>query len=159
MGQFLFCMMYTRKEVSLIRKKFWTSFGQYMRPVSDINGNTINWLNYKTGLKDLYFRLDATNLQASIAIELRHTDAVVQQHYFEQLQQTRSILEKITGEEWDWQLHLHDDDGNIVSRVSKTLSGLNIFNEAYWPAIISFLKPRIIALHKFWMRVKDGFEG
>jgi hypothetical protein len=27
-----------------------------------------------------------------------------------------------------------------------------------WPAIISFLKPRIIALDAFWSQAKYGFE-
>jgi hypothetical protein len=30
--------------------------------------------------------------------------------------------------------------------------------EGDWPAIISFLKPRIIALDEFWENVKPGFE-
>jgi hypothetical protein len=128
-----------------------------MRPVKGAGGDPINWLNYKTGLRHLYFRMDTGNDSVSIAIELRHPDTTQQQHYFGQLQQVKVVLEQSTSEKWNWQLHEHDDDGNTVSRVSKTVKGVNIFNEAEWPAIISFLKPRIIALDHFWMLVKDGF--
>ncbi|MBN8676116.1 MAG: DUF4268 domain-containing protein [Chitinophagales bacterium] len=150
--------MYSRQEASLIRKRFWTSFGQYMRPVKGAEGDTVNWLNYKTGIKHIYFRMDAGQQNASIAIELKHTDTALQQHYFEQLSQLRTILEQITGETWEWQLHTTDEDGNRISRISTSLTAVNIFKEADWPSIISFLKPRIMALDEFWMMVKEQFE-
>ncbi len=150
--------MYTRQEASLIRKQFWTSFGQYMRPLPGANGDTVNWLNYKTGIRHLYFRMDADTKQASISIELRHADPLLQQKYFEQLLQLKNLLEPETGEEWQWELHQPDEDGNMVSKISTTLANVNIFNNADWATIISFLKPRILALDKFWDLVKDGFE-
>jgi hypothetical protein len=150
--------MYTRQEASLIRKQFWTSFGQYMRPLPGANGDTINWLNYKTGIRHLYFRMDADTKQASISIELRHADPLLQQQYFEQLLQLKNLLEQATGEGWQWQLHKPDEDGNMVSKICTTLANINIFNNADWPTIISFLKPRILALDRFWDTVKDGFE-
>jgi hypothetical protein len=150
--------MYSRQQASLIRKKFWTSFGQYMRPLPGAEGDAINWLNYKTGIRHLYFRMDANTERASVAIELRHTDLSLQQQYFEQLQQVKILLEEQTGEEWQWELHQTDEDGNTVSRVSIALDKVNIFNTTDWPMIISFLKPRILALDKFWDAVKDGFE-
>jgi hypothetical protein len=150
--------MYTRQEASLIRKQFWTSFGQYMRPLPGANGDTINWLNYKTGIRHLYFRMDADTKQASISIELRHADPLLQQQYFEQLLQLKNLLEQATGEGWQWQLHKPDEDGNMVSKICTTLANINIFNNADWPTIISFLKPRILALDRFWDAVKDGFE-
>lgn len=129
-----------------------------MRPVKGAEGDTVNWLNYKTGIKHIYFRMDAGQQNASIAIELKHTDTALQQHYFEQLSQLRTILEQITGETWEWQLHTTDEDGNRISRISTSLTAVNIFKEADWPSIISFLKPRIMALDEFWMMVKEQFE-
>jgi len=151
--------MYSRQEASRIRKNFWTRFGQYIRPVTGANDDTVNWLNYKTGIRHLYFRMDAGTEAASIAIEMRHPDPVQQEQYFEQLLQLKNILEQKTGEQWDWQLQVNDEDGNTISRVRKEIEGVNIFREEDWPAIISFLKPRIIALDAFWQLVKDGFEG
>ncbi|MCY7309326.1 MAG: DUF4268 domain-containing protein, partial [Chitinophagaceae bacterium] len=104
-----------------------------------------------------YFRMDADINYASIAIELTHPDSLMREKHYEQLRQVKKILEKSTGEEWNWQLY-QEQDGNILSRVSKMLPGVNILNENDWPAIISFFKARIIALDKFWMMVKDGFD-
>jgi hypothetical protein len=150
--------MYTKQQASLIRKKFWTSFGQYMRPLPGAGGESVNWLNYKTGIRHLYFRMDADNKQASVSIELKHPDTLLRQHYFQQLQQVKKILEQSTGEQWLWDAEQTDEDGNSISRIGIGLKNVNIFQESDWPAIISFLKPRIMALDEFWEQVKDGFE-
>jgi hypothetical protein len=149
--------MYTRQEASHMRKKFWTSFGQYMRPLPGANGETVNWLNYKTGIKHLYFRMNADTERASVSIEIRHPDLLLQQQYFQKLRQVKNMLEEQTGEEWQWQLHQPGEDGNIISRIISTAEEVNIFNTNDWATIISFLKPRLLALNKFWYEVKDVF--
>lgn len=150
--------MYSKQEVSLINKRFWTNFGQYMGPIAGADGAKVNWLNYKTGIRHIYFRMDVENSNASIAIELRHSDEALRRHYFEQLQQLKGLLEQTTGEEWQWEPDQKGEDGNIITRISETIIGVNIFREADWPAIISFLKPRMIALDEFWVMVKDALE-
>ena len=150
--------MYTRQEASLIRKKFWTSFGLYMRPVHGAEGDTVNWLNYKTGIRHIYFRMDADNQHVSVAIELAHPDADTRLLYYEQLHALRTVFTEMMGEEWDWQSRITDEHGTVISRISKTLSGVSIFDESRWPDMISFLKPRMIALDNFWLMVKDGFD-
>jgi hypothetical protein len=44
-----------------------------------------------------------------------------------------------------------------VSRIYTAAEGVNIYRKEDWPAIISFFKPRIIALDAFWTEVKEGF--
>jgi hypothetical protein len=149
--------MYSKQEASRLRQKFWTQFGQYMRPVAGAEGDVINWLNYKTGIRQLYFRMDVDNKQATIAIELRHTDLAEQQYYFQKFRKFEKLIHQSVGENWHWQLHTTDEDGKTVSRIATVLKEVNIFNTADWSAIISFLKPRIIALDRFWNLVKEGF--
>lgn len=150
--------MYGKQEASQLRKNFWTSFGQYMKPILNADDKKVNWLNYKTGIKHLYFRMDAGNNQAMIAIELRHPDPGLQQLYFEKFRQLEKFFHKTVGEKWNWQLHIADEDGRVISRIYKSINGVNIFNTADWPLIISFLKPRIMALDNFWNTVKEQFE-
>jgi hypothetical protein len=149
--------MYSKQEASLIRKDFWTSLGLYMRPLPGADGEPVNWLNYKTGIRHFYFRMDANNKIASIAIELHHPNSELRQHYFIQLQQLQSILVQETGEEWEWEPNSFDEDGKPFSRIGTSINGVNIFNKADWPAIISFLKPRMVALDAFWSLVKEAF--
>jgi hypothetical protein len=151
--------MYSRQEASQLRQEFWTSFGQYMLPVLSAEGERINWTNYKTGEKDIFFKMHADNKKASIGIELTHKEAGIQQLYFEQFQELKNILETAVGEEWDWQLHTLNDNGRLVSKIFTDIGHVSIFKKEDWPALISFFKPRLIGLDEFWSSVKYGFEA
>lgn len=148
--------MYTKQEASLIKKKFWTTFGQYMKPVANAEGETINWINYKTGIRHIYFRMDATNKEATIGIELREEDTALRYQQYNIFLQLKSVLMEELQEEWEWNKDVIDEDGNTISRISIALPNVSVFNEADWPAIISFFKPRIIALDAFWYMAKDS---
>ncbi len=75
--------MYTKQQTSGLRQEFWTAFGQYMSPVLSEDGEKINWINYKTGVKDVFFKMNAANKFADISIELTHADVEMQQLFFE----------------------------------------------------------------------------
>lgn len=150
--------MYSKQEASLLRKEFWTTFGQYMRPVANSDGEFINWVNYKTGSKHIYFRMDADNNGASVAIELRHPDAAMRNDFFEKFNQLKTMLHQITDEQWNWKATAIDENGKAFSSIGIAINNVSVFNKKDWPAIISFLKPRIIALDSFWNLVKDGFQ-
>lgn len=149
--------MYTKQEASLIRKKFWTTLGRYLQPVPNAEGENINWINYKTGVKDIYFRMDVDKDMAQIGIEIKHTANSIDNNFYEQLANMRSMLESSVGETWEWQPEAYDEFGAGLSRIYTEKTGVNIFKESDWPAIISFLKPRIIGLDNFWLQVKDVF--
>jgi hypothetical protein len=150
--------MYSRAETSKIRTDFWITFGQYMKPVPNAQGRRINWPNYRTGVKDIYFRMRAEREFASIGIELGHADEEMQELFFDQFAQLKKLLVASVGEEWDWKLHAKNEHGQTISKIEKVLPGVNVMEQPDWPKIISFLKPRIIALDGFWDNVKPGFE-
>lgn len=129
-----------------------------MKPIHSVSGETRNWVNYKTGVKDIFFRMDFDKSKAYISIEICHADPETRQYFYEQLVGLKKILENTTGEEWDWHTSQQNASALRTSQISKTLSGVTIFNESDWPSVISFFKPRIIALDEFWYLVKDSFE-
>jgi hypothetical protein len=151
--------MYSKQEAAQLKQQFWTTFGQYMRPVLSPSGEKINWINYKTGEKDIYFRMHADNKKASIAIELTHKDEGLQALYFEQFQQLKTLLHNALQEEWIWQLHVNDEQGKSISRIYTEINDVSIFKQTDWPQLISYFKPRIIALDECWSNVKDIFEA
>ena len=150
--------MYIRQEISKQKQAFWTAFGQYMQPVLSAEGLPVNWINYKTGVAGINFRMDADNMHASISIVLSNKDKQVQEAHYEQLVQLKTILRNAIGEDWLWQPTVQDEYGKTMSRVGKTLSPININNSEDWPTLISFFKPHIMALDAFWSEVKYGFQ-
>ena len=129
-----------------------------MTPVSSADGEKVNWVNYKTGVKSVAFRMDADNRTAFIAIELTHKDTGIQQLYFDQFAELRTILEETIGEQWTWALLQPDEFGRPVSRIYTELKEVSVLNRSDWPALISFFKPRIIALDAFWSMARYSFE-
>ena len=149
--------MYTREEASAIRQSFWTRFGQYMQPVPSAGGDKVSWSNYKTGVRNIYFRLKAERTFAAVAIEITHPDQELRDQYYSRFKELRSMLHEISGESWDWEENIINSDGNHVSSISVNIKNVDVLKQSDWPAIISFFKPGIISLDAFWNDVKDIF--
>jgi len=101
--------------------------------------------------------MDADDKKTIIAIEIDHPQEEQRLHYYKQFLSLKKLLESTTGYTWQWNETLHTEH-KTISSISQQLDNIKVLNQANWPAIISFLKPRIIALDIFWDLVKDGFE-
>jgi len=130
-----------------------------MAPLPSAGGLKINWINYKTGFPNVSFKMDAGTSGAQIAIVLSHPDAGIRQLYFEQFMQIRHLLHDELGEEWQWEDNGKDEYDRPVSRISKQLDHVNVFQKEDYPALISFFKQRIMALDSFWDTAKYIFDA
>jgi hypothetical protein len=151
--------MFKRDEASRIKEEFWTTFGRYMSPIPSAEGLKINWVNYHTKVKDVYFRMETGAKAASISISIEHRDPAIQELYFEQFLELKSLLHATLEEEWLWQLRASLADDKVVSRIYKEISDVSVFNKDDWSELISFFKPRMIALDSFWENAKYSFEA
>lgn len=149
--------MYTKEQASKLKAQFWTSFGQYMKPIPGASGMPVNWMNYKTGIKHIHFKMDADDKKATIAIEISHPQEEQRLYYYNHFLSLKKLLESTTGFNWQWKETLNTEH-KTISIISQQLDDTKVLNQANWPAIISFLKPRMMALDIFWDLVKDGFE-
>ena len=151
--------LYSREETKKLKERFWTSFGQFMSLVPGEEGTKINWINYKTGIKHLYFRMEAEGKAARIGIEVSHPDEGIRALMYEQLLAYKAVLHAELDEEWIWEEVHQDMYGKEIARVSLSMEGkASIFNQSDWPTLISFFKPRIVALDRFWTIAQYGFE-
>jgi hypothetical protein len=152
--------MYTREEISKQKQAFWTAFGRYMQPIQSADGLPVTWLNYKTGISGIHFKMDASRDHAFIMVQLSHPNPATQQLHYDQFTQLKTLLQETLGEtDWTWQPPALDAQGKTTAGIIKTLPRVNIHHQADWSAIISFLKPRLIALDEFWSMVKYSFES
>jgi Domain of unknown function (DUF4268) len=152
--------MYSKQEAAQLRQEFWTTFGQYMSPILSADGERVNWINYKTGEKDLSFKMEADNRHAIIAVELSQKDLGIQEIYFEQLAELKKLMESALGEPWIWARKVSDPQtGRVVSRVYRELYPVNLFRKDDWPVLISFFKERLLGLDRFWNDARYSFEA
>lgn len=149
--------MYTKQEASAIRQAFWTTFGQYLSPIQGAGGNRINWVNYKTGIRNVFIKMDATGMETNIAIVLTHKERERQLGIYNKLLVMKPELENALKEEWIWDRDAYQE-GRMVCRIYKSLPGVNIFKKDDWPLMITFLKDRIIGLDRFWFNNKELLE-
>lgn len=150
--------MYSREEAKRIKESFWTSFGQYMAPIPSSDGEKVTWVNYKTGIRYLFFRMEASNKIAQIGIEIAHPDEGIRALVFEQFKEFKAVLNAELDEEWIWDDLHFDEYGKATARIYTEARGLSVFKKEDWPELIQFFKPRIIALDSFWSMAKYGFE-
>jgi Domain of unknown function (DUF4268) len=148
--------MYSKEQTAKLTTQFWTNFGQYLKPIPGAAGQPVNWINYNTGIRNIHFKMEVTTTKAVIAIEISHTKESERLQCYHQFVALKKILET-TIPSWHWNETLATNH-KTISSITQQLDDVNILNQADWPAIISFLKPRIIALDEFWDLVKDGFE-
>jgi len=150
--------VYSREEVKQLKQLFWTKFGQFMALHMSADDEKVNWINYKTGVKHLYFKMDADKKLAKIAIVWSHPDAGIRALMAEQFLQYKALLHATLGEEWAWDMDAYDEYGKPVCQIYKTLADHSIFKEAEWGELIAFFKPRMIALDEFWSSAKYAFD-
>lgn len=150
--------MYSKQQASLVRQQFYTSLGLYMAPVLSAEGGKQNWLNYKTGVRHIFIRTDTPSRDASIGLLLTHPDPATRLEQFEQFLVLRPLLQHTDEIRWIWQKEALNQTEQPISRIYAEFKGGSVLNKADWPALISFFKPRLIALDAFWSQVKFQFE-
>ncbi len=151
--------MFTREEASHLRQEFWTSFGQYMNPVLSTDGMKINWINYRTTMKDIHFRMDNNSKTATVSIALEHNDPEIRELHFQQFEEFKTLLHATLQEEWGWQLHAPLKESKVTSQIYKEHTCVSVLNKDQRPELISLFKPPMIALDSFWGNAKYSFEA
>ena len=150
--------MFSKEDAYRIKKDFWISYGTYMKLQMNAEGTRINWINYKTDVKGVYFRTDVERKFTEVSIEISHPDPSVQLMIYEQFEEYENVLEGYLGEKWIWTKEDYDDDGKQIATIKTRLENVSIFRDTDWPQIIPFLKDRMINLDEFWCDHKESFE-
>jgi Domain of unknown function (DUF4268) len=150
--------MYTQRQASQIKQEFWTTFGHYMMPVPNANGEKANWINYKTGNRFIHVKSDAGSETAFIAIEIHLPKNVLHQLYVEQFLRQQKLFQSLAGEDWNWQSSDFPETNKSTVIISKKITGASIFDKGCWPVLISFFKQSITGFDAFWEMAKYGFD-
>lgn len=150
--------MFDKSTASKTRSRFWTIFGKLLSPIPNAEGTPINWINYKTSIKGISFKMDVNNKFAQIGIDITHKDEGIRNLYYEQFEEFKFLLETELNETWTWTKDTTDSSGTLIASIYTKLNNVNIYNEDDWQSIFAFFKTRIIALDAFWVDAKDIFK-
>ncbi|QES89718.1 DUF4268 domain-containing protein [Rhizosphaericola mali] len=150
--------MYSKEENFQFKKDFWTALGQYLKPIPNSEGEEINWINYKTGIRQLNFRMDLDRKNAQIAIEITRNDNSERLAIYEKFESLKTIFNETMQEDWIWQESFSNEHKKIISIIYKKLPDVSINVKENWPTVITFFKERIIKLDEFWNDTKVAFD-
>jgi len=149
--------MFTKEEKRKFKTDFWTSFGVYMRKHNAKLGK-VRWVNYRTHIKDMYFRLDIDTKKASVSIDFQHKDDSIRNLFYEQLIELKTVLHNSIGDDWVWEEFCFNEFGQPVSKVQIVLENVSIYNKEDWQNVFYFYEKRLLGLHGFWVDFKDIFK-
>lgn len=150
--------MFSKKEAQAIRVEFWTAFGLYMKKHSSYFGPGHKWLNYKTGVRHIFFRLIAEKNQVAISIEIQHKDQGIRALNFDQFAEVRKILDEMLPTKMEHQLHHRNLDGQEIARIYASSEAYSIYRKDDWGEMFRFLEGRLVPLDEFWYDFKDLFK-
>ena len=121
------------------------------------SGKKVNWSNYKTGVNDIYIRLNCDHKKAIISIEFQHKDAEIRELFLEQFLQLKTVFHSQVCEEWEWDPLANTETGQQIMRVSKTRNGVNLYNKNDWHEVFTFFESRLLAIDSFWYEFGELF--
>jgi len=150
--------VYSKEESKKLKQAFWTAFGVVMKPHHSAEGLKINWVNYKTEVKNIVFSLEADNKSVTISIDILHNDAGLREIYFEQFEEFKMLFHTILEENWYWNKEMYNQRGMSYSSIYMSQSG-NIFDQNQWQEMFAFLKHRLLKLDEFWSDAKEIFKS
>lgn len=147
--------MFSKDEAKELTKLFWTSFGKYMGKHQSYYGKHIKWVNYKTGVNDVYFRLRADNKRAEIAVEIQQKDEGIRKLYYEQFLELKRVFTDLVGE-WVWEEDIYNESGIQISKIHLPYDKkVNIYIKDTWLDCFHFFEDNIIKLDEFWSEFNE----
>jgi hypothetical protein len=151
--------MLSRQERKQLNTEFYTALGLMMQGSFSVSGRRVKWTNFKTGVRDVYLRMEVDGNGARIALDLQHRDLEIRELFWEQLLELKALLQAEWGTDLLWEESYTKPDGTTVCRVEKQLNQGNLFNKTTWPLLLTFLKENLLAFDRFWADAFDIFKN
>lgn len=151
--------MLSHSQRKSLNTDFYTALGAMMQGDYSATGRRIKWTNYRTGVKDVYVRMEADNKGARFGLEFQHGDADIRYLFWEQLEELKAMMEGEMGEDLIWHPDFYKPDGAQVSRVEVRLNQGNLYDKSTWPVLLVFLKENLLAFDRFWADAAEVFTA
>jgi hypothetical protein len=149
--------MYSKAEKKKYILDFWNGFGVYMKKYNADFGR-VRWVNYRSNVKDIFFRLNIDNKSATFSIEMQHKDEGLRELFFEQFKELKVVLEDNIREELIWEQKAFNQNNQPISGIFCDLNNVSIYNKDDWQSIFQFFEKRMVGLHTFWVEFEEIFK-
>ncbi|HAA01563.1 MAG: DUF4268 domain-containing protein [Flavobacteriales bacterium] len=148
--------MYPKGYASQYRQEFFEFLKLKMSRRLSSEKVRINWMKYKTGVDDLYFRCEIDRSSARFCIDIQHRDPGVRELVYNQFLEMKTVLHQHVGEMY-WLKDHHTEDGLEISRIYAELPEANLFEKESWPEAFEFFEKKLRKMDKTWSMAKFTF--
>jgi Domain of unknown function (DUF4268) len=150
--------VFTKEESKGLKVAFWTAFGIYMRQFPPAHDPKTKWVNYHTGIRGIYFRLEAGSGMVRVSITLEHSDPGIRALFYGQWEELKTILESASLQTWTWLPETYLQDGRAISRIYVEKGNVSIFSRPDWPEIFEFMSGALVPLDETWAECHEVFR-
>ena len=149
--------MWSKEEAKERKIEFFTNFGVYMKKYVPEFGEKIRWVNYRTGIKSIRFKIESHKKHSLVCIDIIHKDEGIRELFFEQFQEFKKLL-SANMDTLNWVKKYRIDSGIYITRIYTELNGPSINQKSEWGDIYRFFEKNLVALHEFWELSKEVFK-
>jgi hypothetical protein len=147
--------MFSKEEFKIYKTSFWEEFKQHMSKHRSASGRKMNWLQYRTDLKDIYLRLETNKNNVRVCFDIQFKDSEIRSIVWEQMGELKKVLTNEMGEEGNWVEHFHNETINDFCRIYWEKSKMNYLKSTDKSAIFSFFEDKLICFDRFYDVYKE----
>jgi|TARA_B100000795_G_scaffold267077_1_gene251288 hypothetical protein len=148
--------MWSKEEARKKRIRFFTNFGVYMKKHAEFTEQKIRWVNYRTGVSAIRFKIEADNKTTRVVVDIVNSDIGLMELFYEQFTEFKTMLEA-NMDELIWEKNYYNATGQRSMRIYTETSLYSMNNEEHWGDLFRFYEKNMLALHEFWDNSKDIF--
>ncbi len=137
--------MYKKEEYREFKLEFWQAFDRYTDFFSMKIGVPVEWMLYKTGIKDLELKFDVQPKSVRVVLESASRDFDRRFDIYAELDNYKAVLFDGIETEWEWDDSFTLESGKRVGRVFIELP-ISFHNRDSWPEIFSFMATNMYQL-------------
>ncbi|WP_372472790.1 DUF4268 domain-containing protein [Capnocytophaga sp. ARDL2] len=138
--------MYSKEEVRLLKKKFWTDFA---------SAYPKKWLLFDTKIKDFAFKFYVDNKKAQVALEIEPKDENLRKIYYEKIESLRTLLWENHVPDAILERNYHLDNGKCISRIWVEMPNVSLHKPDTWKQIFDFFYKEMTNFEEFYEEYSD----
>jgi hypothetical protein len=150
--------MLSKEEAKQYRIDFWSHLASQMDKMRNPHGTKVDWMNYNTGIKHIYFRMEADEEGARLCIDIQFPEPGLTALYYEQFTEYKTLIEGFL-KTLEWKQKHDPWNGKTVSRLFVERKECHLFNKEDWDKMHLFLKLNFGKLDQFWCEYGDAFKA
>ncbi|MEX1191510.1 MAG: DUF4268 domain-containing protein [Brumimicrobium sp.] len=151
--------MFTKEERKALHSEYWLRFKSFISSSRSVNNRRINWLNYPTGLKEIYVRLDINQERASFSIDIQSKDEGIRSIIWEQFLELKKVLENEMQIPGTWSEEVFNKAGQQISSIYWNLENVSIYNQKDEEKVFQFFKDKLVRFDRFYDVYKEILFG